>query len=85
MHDSVYTCINKDTKAVISDLYGPTVSPHVINISKQKGGADCGLSAIAIATTLAIGLDPPEITFQQSNLLNIWLVALMKGNSLCFP
>ena len=68
MYDSVYTSITKDTKAVISNLYGPTVSPRLINISKQKGGADCGLFAIAIATTLAPRFDPTEISFQQSNL-----------------
>ena len=39
VYDSVYTCITKDIKAVISNLYS---SPRLINISKQKGGADCG-------------------------------------------
>ena len=53
---------------MISNLYRPLVSFCLINISKQKGGADCGLFAIAITTTLALGLDTVEITFQQSNL-----------------
>ena len=50
VHDSVYTSIEKDTKAVISDLYGPTVSPCLINIGKQKGGADCGCDCHNLST-----------------------------------
>ena len=59
VYDSVYTTINKETKAAISNLYGPIVSPRLVNISKQKGGADCGLFVIAIATTLV----PAEIKY----------------------
>ena len=63
VYDSVYTTINKETKAAISNLYGPIVSPRLVNISKQKGGADCGLFVIAIATTLVLRLDPAEIKY----------------------
>jgi len=36
VYDSVYTTINKETKAAISNLYGPTVSPCLVNISKSS-------------------------------------------------
>jgi len=66
---------------VIYNLHEPTLSLHLIhNINKQKGGADCGLFVIAIATTLAVRL---EITFQQSNLRNhllIYLCSLVANN-----
>ena len=68
LYDSVFTTIDKGTKAVISNLYGPEILPRLVNISKQEGGTDCGLFAIAIATTLALRLDPAEITYQQSSL-----------------
>jgi len=70
---------------VISNLYGPTVSPHLVNISKQKGGADCEVYAIAIATTLALGLDPAEITFQQSILRENLVHCLENGKLSMFP
>jgi len=85
VYNSVYTTINKETKAVISNLYGSTVSPFLVNISKQKGGADCGLFAIAIATTLALGLDPAAITFQQSILHKHLVYCLENGKFSMFP
>jgi len=85
VYDTVYTTINKETKAVISYLYGPTASPRLVNISKQKGGADCGLFAIAIATTLALRLDPAEITFLQSILREHLVHCLENGNFSMFP
>ena len=36
VYDSVYTTISKKTTAVISHLYGPTVSLHLVNINKQR-------------------------------------------------
>jgi len=60
VYDSIYTTINKETEAI----YGPTVSLHLVrNINKQKGGVDCDLFAIVIATTLALRLDPAEIIY----------------------
>ena len=44
------------------------VLPCLVSISKQKGSTDCGLISPAIATTLALGLDPAGITDQQSSL-----------------
>ena len=57
-----------ETKAVISNLYGPEILPHLVSISKQKGSTDCGLFAVAITTTLTLGLDPAGITYQQNSL-----------------
>ena len=42
-YDSLFTTIDKETKGVISNLYGPVVLPCLVSISKQKGGTDCGL------------------------------------------
>ena len=42
-YDSLFTTIDKETKGVISNLYGPVVLPCLVIISKQKGGTDCGL------------------------------------------
>ena len=63
VYDLVFTTIDKETKSVISNLYGPEVLPRLVSISKQKGSTDCGLFAVAITTTLTLGLDPAEITY----------------------
>ena len=68
MYDSIFTTIDKETIAVISNLYGPDVIPYLISISKQKASTDCGLFAVAITTTLALGFDPAGITYQQNSL-----------------
>lgn len=39
-----------------------------MNMQKQKGGADCGLFAIAVATALCIGMDPTKLTFEQGKM-----------------
>ena len=85
LYDSVFTTIDKETKAVISNLYGPEILPRLVSICKQKGGTDCGLFAIAIATTLALGLDPAEITYQQSSLRRHLVKCLEDGKFTMFP
>ena len=85
LYDSVFTTIDKETKAVISNLYGPEMLPRLVSICKQKGGTDCGLFAIAIATTLALGLDPAEITYQQSSLRHHLVKCLEDGKFTMFP
>ena len=85
MYDSVFTTIAKETKAVISNLYGPEVLPSLVSISKQKGNTDCGLFAVAITTTLALGLDPAGITYQQNSLHHHLVKCLETGNVTMFP
>ena len=85
MAQSIQLSVKKLTKAVFSNLYGPTVSLCLVNINKQKGGADWGLFAIANATTIALRLDPVEITFQQSNLCGHLVNFLENGKLTRFP
>ena len=85
LYDSVFTTIDKETKAVISNLYGPEILPRLVSICKQKGGTDCGLFAITIATTLALGLDPAEITYQQISLHHHFMKCLEDGKFTMFP
>ena len=73
-----------ETKAVISNLYGPEVLPRLVSINKQKGSTDCGLFAVAIATTLALGLDPAGITYHQSGLRHHLVKCLETGKFTVF-
>ena len=68
VYDSVYNTVNKETRDIIKNLFGSSKSVRSIPISKQMGGQDCGIFAIAIATTLAFGKDPAPMKFKQSGL-----------------
>ena len=51
----------------------------------QQGGTDCGVFAIAMATSLGCGDDPARLTFQQENLREHLLKCLESGNLTVFP
>ena len=73
-----------ETKAVFSNLYGPEVLPRLVSVNKQKGSTDCGLFAVAIATTLALGLDLAGITYHQSRLCRHQVRCLETGKFTMF-
>ena len=52
---------------------------------KQKGGADCGLFAIAFATAIAFGKRPGKIKFVQEELRSHLVTCLNKGEMSLFP
>ena len=75
VYDSLYTNVSERSKKVIENLFGVSTI-KVVDISKQEGGKDCGLFAIAIATTLLFGgEDPSKVHFNQ---------AVMRGHLLIF-
>jgi len=44
------------------------VKINLVSMQTQLGGADCGLFAIAVSTSLGYGDEPVKSTFQQENL-----------------
>ena len=84
MYNSIFNSIDKNTKEIIENLFGPSVTPCLAESSKQSGGADCGLYAIGNATALAFGLNPSQITFDQS-VLRSHLIKCMEGGKFSFP
>ncbi len=60
--------LHGDIRSMITKVFELGNNPHVtlLNTSKQDGGADCGLFAIATATALAFGTS--QSTFKQSKL-----------------
>ena len=53
VYDSVYEEVDDNTHTVIQNLFGPErVRISVVEMQKQKGPDDCGLFAIAMATSL---------------------------------
>ena len=73
VYDSSFTYCNKETTCVIENLFYPRTSclKPTITMSrcqKQKGGADCGLFAIANATAITFGKNPCKLQFIQASL-----------------
>ena len=63
VYNSIFNSMDKNTKEIVENLFGPSVTPYLVEGSKQSGGADCGLYTIGNATALAFGLNPSQITF----------------------
>lgn len=59
VYDSVYRSIDKETRAVITNLFQSSTL-KLVESQKQEGGADWGILAIATATALAHGIKPPS-------------------------
>ena len=58
MYDSFFTYPDKETERVITNLFqwnSTEVAMKFAHCQKQKGGADCGLFAIVLATAIAFG------------------------------
>ena len=65
-------CISQltDTKQAILNMFKKVgqVKINSVNVQTQQGGTDCGVFAIAMATSLGCGDNPAQLTFQQENL-----------------
>ena len=59
LYDSVYRNADEPTKVILFKVFPNDIKIKVIGTTqKQLGGKDCGIFAIAFATTLALGGDP---------------------------
>ena len=54
VYDSLYKSVDKDTKQAILNMFKKVgqVKINSVNMQTQQGGTDCGVFAIAIATSL---------------------------------
>ena len=70
--DTVFNHCDKETNGVIQNLLATSNFPELTitmgRCQKQKGGKDCGLFSIAIATAFAFGLHPSKQKFKQSSM-----------------
>ena len=64
--DSAYSSIDEETSKLVCKLLGRLANITVVGIPKQLGSQDCGIFAIAIATSLATGSDPAELVYDQA-------------------
>ena len=70
--DSLYNSLDEETKATISQLFKSRSTSclvkKVIRPQKQMGIKDCGLFAVAFATSIAFGFWPAKQRFQQQSM-----------------
>ena len=69
MFDSMFIDSSVHSKAQIASLImtkEQAIQLNYIDVQRQCGKADCGLLAIAFATTLCHGLNPGAYIFEQS-------------------
>jgi len=64
--DSMYDDIDEGTCNIISNVFGSAAVPCTVKIHKQSGADDCGLLAVANATSVCYGQDPAVMNFDQS-------------------
>ena len=67
IYDSLFTFPDAEVCQMVKNIFDTTRNPSflMVKIQKQKGNIDCGVFAIAIATSLAYGIDPASREFQQ--------------------
>ena len=87
MFDSLYTSIDEDTKAIITNIFQVSDSPRVkyVKTQEQVGTNDCGLFAIATATAIAFGSDPLSLTFNQGEMRRHLYLCFEEGLLIEFP
>lgn len=73
LYDSLSSTVTEKTKILLSQLVH-TSNPHftvrIANVTKQSGGSECGLYALAYVTYLAFGLDPTLFVFNSDLMRN---------------
>lgn len=85
VYDSLYRTIDRNTRAIIKNIFPSSASPEIIQINRQTGGVDCGVFAIAISTALAFYQDPSGIKFDQPAMRPHLVRCLEKGKLTLFP
>ena len=88
--DSIFKSIDQETKLTVSNLFQPSGSVNQLKIKliktqRQKGNKDCGLFAIAMATTIAFGKNPSKVTFCQESMRAHLVSCLNNQNFSLFP
>ena len=57
----------------------------VAHCQRQKGGADCGLFAIAFTTAIAFGVDPSRLKLKQESMRAHLINCFNKNHLSLFP
>ena len=71
VYDSMYALASTTTKAQVAALLHstlPSIQLSFMSVQMQSGGTDCGVFAIAFATSFALGKPPGQFHFDQQKM-----------------
>ena len=86
--DSLHYPTSLSVKKTIADLLHTkeeVIIIEIMNVHLQKGGDDCGLFAIAMATTLCNGGNPVDMVYDQGKMRDHLITAFKRNQLLPFP
>lgn len=82
VYDSLHGKLDAHTKKVVADLMQSKenqIEVRYADVQRQSGASDCGLFALAFATTLYFGDNPETISYTQSAMREHLLPCIEKG------
>ena len=85
--DSIFVSLDKETKQVLLNLFGHDKAEPKLKLlksQKQSGSKDCGLFAVAYATSIAFGKDPTKKILYQDKMRTHLVDCLQKGHMSLF-
>ena len=88
MYDSLFTYPDKETERVLMNAFQWDFAEVIVKFAccqKQKGGAECGLFSIALATAIAFGKQHGKLKFRQEELRSHLVTCFNKGEISMFP
>ena len=76
--------VGKQVASIIREL-SPQLTVRITAVQQQQNGTDCGVFALAYATSLLNGQDPESVTYDTSKLRSHLLHWLHQGHMSPFP
>ena len=86
--DSMYGFLDRQMKKLIADIMQTRekqIKVHYCDVQWQSGGSDCGLFAVAFATSICCGVDPTTVAFEQRFMREHFLDCLQTKTMTMFP
>ena len=85
MYDSLFDDIDDSTKQKMEKTFAFKVKFISCKVQKQKGIKDCGLFAVAFATSIGYGHGNADFEFEQSKMCVHLSECLKKQHMVVFP
>lgn len=88
VYDSLHFAPNLCVKQALALMCHTTKSLlelQSMDVARQVGSADCGLLALAYATSLCLGQDPVNVTYDQMHIRSHFLQCILDGKMTAFP
>ena len=88
VYDSMHLSLSMRLKKLVADLLqapSKEITIRYRDVQWQSGGSDCGIFAVAFATSICNGIDPVTVTFTQSRMRSHLVLCIEKKFLSMFP